>query len=51
MHKKIKNKNNSESKDNMLKMAGSWKNIDEELFSDLTINLHRNRKADRKTKV
>ena len=30
-----------------LQLAGSWKDIDEELFSDLTSNLHHNRNNDR----
>ena len=35
------------SKHETLKLAGSWKDIDEELFSDLTSNLHHNRNNDR----
>ena len=35
------------SKNETLQLAGSWKDIDEELFSDLTSNLHHNRNNDR----
>lgn len=36
------------SKEKTLRLAGSWKNLDEELFHDLTIDLHKNRSKDRK---
>jgi hypothetical protein len=35
------------SKDSTLKLAGSWKDIDDELFRELTSNLHQNRATDR----
>lgn len=38
---------NFSSKQQTLTMAGSWKNIDEELFTELTDKLHENRKNDR----
>ncbi len=36
------------SKENTLKLAGTWKEIDNELFSDLTDKLHFHRTSDRK---
>lgn len=35
------------SKENTLKLAGTWKEIDNELFSDLTDKLHFHRASDR----
>jgi len=35
------------SKDATLKLAGSWKGLDEDLFVDLTEKLHANRANDR----
>lgn len=35
------------SKKNTLKLAGSWKDLDNDLFSDLTDKLHSNRTFDR----
>jgi len=35
--------NLSEKKQKILSFAGSWKDIDDNLFSDLTENLHQNR--------
>ena len=36
-----------DSKEKTLQLAGSWKDLDDELFSDLTSNLHQNRNNDR----
>ena len=33
----------TERKKSVLSYAGSWENIDQELFKDLTDNLHKNR--------
>lgn len=38
---KISNLN--ENQQFILSFAGSWKDLDEELFDDLTVNLHQNR--------
>ena len=38
--------NLSIKKQKILSYAGSWKDIDDDLFSDLTENLHRNRLAE-----
>jgi hypothetical protein len=35
------------SKDKTIKLAGSWKNIESDLFDDLTKNLHDSRSKDR----
>jgi hypothetical protein len=35
------------SKENTLKLAGSWKDLDNDLFSDLTDKLHFHRTSDR----
>ncbi len=35
--------NQVKSKENTLKLGGSWKNIDNEIFDDFTVNLHNNR--------
>jgi len=35
------------SKNETLKLAGSWKDLDDELFRDLTANLHQHRSKDR----
>ncbi len=35
------------SKDKTLKLAGTWKNLDENIFSDFTEKLHENRIKDR----
>ncbi len=35
------------SKESTLKLAGSWKDLDSDLFSDLTDKLHANRTSDR----
>lgn len=35
------------SKDSTIKLAGSWNEIDNELFSDLTDKLHLHRSSDR----
>ncbi len=35
------------TKEKTLTLAGSWKDLDDELFSDLTSNLHQNRNNDR----
>jgi hypothetical protein len=35
------------SKENTLKLAGSWKDLDNDLFSDLTDKLHFHRISDR----
>lgn len=35
------------SKEKTLKLAGKWKEIDNEIFSELTHNLHKNRSKDR----
>ena len=36
-----------ESKDSTLKLAGSWKELDNDLFDDFTSNLHHKRSIDR----
>jgi len=36
-------------KKKILSFAGAWKNMDQELFDDLTINLHDNRRKESKT--
>lgn len=36
-----------DSKEKTLQLAGSWKNLDDELFNYLTSNLHHNRNNDR----
>ena len=38
---------NFSAKEQTLSMAGSWKDIDEEMFTELTDKLHGNRKNDR----
>ncbi len=35
------------SKENTLRLAGSWKDLDTDLFSDFTDKLHSNRTSDR----
>ena len=35
------------SKENTLKLGGSWKNFDDEIFKDLTVDLHNTRAKDR----
>ena len=35
-----------ERKKKILSFAGKFKNINEEIFNDLTVNLHKNRKTD-----
>lgn len=35
------------AKEKTLQLAGSWKDLDEEIFNDLTTNLHVNRVNDR----
>lgn len=39
--------NQFKSKDKTLKLAGSWKDLNEDLFVDLTKNLHDSRAKDR----
>lgn len=39
--------NQFKSKDKTLKLAGSWKDLGDDLFTDLTENLHQNRAKDR----
>lgn len=39
--------NQFKSKDKTLKLAGSWKDLSEDLFVDLTKSLHDNRAKDR----
>lgn len=39
--------NQFKSKDKTLKLAGSWKDLSEDLFVDLTKNLHDSRAKDR----
>ena len=39
--------NQLKSKENTLKLGGSWKNFDDEIFKDLTVDLHNNRANDR----
>jgi hypothetical protein len=41
--------NQFKSKDKTLKLAGAWKDIDENLFIDLTERLQSNRAKDRQT--
>ena len=40
-------KDTSTSKEKTLKLSGSWKDLDESLFMDLTEKLHQNRAIDR----
>ena len=35
------------AKEKILQLAGSWNDLDDELFNDLTTNLHQNRNNDR----
>ena len=42
---KIENRLNA--KRNTLQLGGSWKDLDDEIFLDLTDNLHENRNKDR----
>lgn len=42
---KIENK--FKSKDKTLKLAGTWKDLDDDIFTDLTDELHNNRANDR----
>ena len=42
---KIENK--VESKQKTLKLAGTWKDLDQDVFNDLTIRLHDHRSHDR----
>ena len=37
--------NNGSSKKDILSFAGSWKDLDDATFNDLTRNLHKRRKA------
>ncbi len=37
-----------DSKEKILKLAGSWRELDDEFFKDLTTNLYDNRNNDRK---
>jgi len=39
--------NQFKSKDKTLKLAGSWKDLDKDVFNDLTEKLHDNRAKDR----
>jgi hypothetical protein len=39
--------NQFKSKDKTLKLAGSWKDLDKDVFNSLTENLHDNRAKDR----
>ncbi len=39
--------NQFKSKDKTLKLAGSWKDMDKDVFNDLTEKLHDNRAKDR----
>ena len=39
--------NQFKSKDTTLKLAGSWKDLDKDVFNDLTEKLHDNRAKDR----
>ena len=39
--------NQLKSKEKTLQLAGSWKGLDDGIFSDLTENLHQNRAKDR----
>ncbi len=39
--------NQLKSKENTLNLGGSWKNFDNDLFNDFTVNLHNNRAKDR----
>ena len=41
--------NQFKSKDKTLKLAGSWKDLSEDIFIDLTEKLHDNRAKDRQT--
>jgi hypothetical protein len=45
--KEIENMN--DQKETILSFAGKWDNLDNELFLDLTKNLHENRKKDTRT--
>ncbi len=45
--KEIENLN--DQKETILSFAGKWDNLDNELFLDLTKNLHENRKKDTRT--
>lgn len=38
---------NPKSKDKTLRLAGTWKDLDNDLFSELTERLHENRTRDR----
>lgn len=38
--------NQFKSKDKTLKLAGTWKDLDNDVFSDLTEKLHHNRATD-----
>ncbi len=42
-----KMENQFKSKDKTLKLAGSWKDMDKDVFNDLTEKLHDNRAKDR----
>ena len=39
--------NQLKSKENTLKLGGSWKDFDDKVFKDFTVNLHNNRAKDR----
>lgn len=39
--------NQLKSKDKTLQLAGTWKDLDEDIFIDLTEKLHENRRKDR----
>lgn len=39
-----------QSKDSTLKLAGTWKDLDDDLFADLTEKLHQQRAEDRQIK-
>ncbi len=41
-------KDQIDSKEKILQLAGSWRELDDEFFKDLTTNLHDNRNNDRK---
>ena len=45
----VNNKKDLNSKEGTLKLAGSWKDLDNTFFVDLTEKLHQNRIGDRKT--